>query len=121
MVRQKESNSGIVYSTEQGRMCLGCGKPIGQCLCEKQSVTAAGDGVVKVGCSTKGRRGKFVSLVTGVPFSTYKLQELSKALKKKCGTGGTVKDGVIEIQGDHRDKVAEALRGMGYKTKFTGG
>jgi translation initiation factor 1 len=117
----KMSNSSLVYSTEQGRMCPACGKPVVQCMCPKKQSAPAGDGIVRVGRATKGRRGKFVSLVTGVPLHADDLQHLAKQLKQKCGSGGTVKEGIIEIQGDHRDTLMEELTKRGFTVKRAGG
>ena len=76
---------------------------------------------VRVGRETKGRRGKGVTVVTGVPLRGDQLKELGKKLKQSCGSGGTVKDGVIEIQGDHRDKVVKELSSYGWDVKRSGG
>lgn len=84
------------------------------------AVAKASDGVVRVGRSTKGRRGKVVSTVTGVPVSADELLELAGALKRRCGTGGALKDDVIEIQGDHRDILVEELERRGFKVKRAG-
>jgi translation initiation factor 1 len=80
-----------------------------------------GDGVVRVGRETKGRKGKGVTLVSGVPLPPEELKTLAKELKQKCGTGGTLKDGVIEIQGDHRDALIELLKTKGWTVKRSGG
>ena len=77
--------------------------------------------VVKIGRETKGRRGAGVTLVTGLPLTGSLLEDVGRHLKTRCGTGGTVKDGVVEIQGDMRDRVAEELQKLGYQTKFAGG
>jgi translation initiation factor 1 len=114
-------DTGIVYSTEHGRMCPGCGKPIDQCVCRKATAVPQGDGVVRVSRDVKGRRGKTMTVVTGVPLDESGLQKLATELKRKCGAGGTVKDGVIEIQGDHRDLVAAELTKRGYTVKLAGG
>ncbi|MEN6332628.1 MAG: translation initiation factor Sui1 [Phycisphaerales bacterium] len=114
-------DTGIVYSTEHGRMCPGCGKPIDQCACRKATAVPQGDGVVRVSRDVKGRRGKTMTVVTGVPLDESGLQKLATELKRKCGAGGTVKDGVIEIQGDHRDLVAAELTKRGYTVKLAGG
>jgi translation initiation factor 1 len=81
----------------------------------------AGDGIVRVGRQTKGRRGKGVSVITGVPLGPAELKDLAKQLKRLCGSGGTVKDGVIEIQGDHRDRLVEELQKRGWTVKRSGG
>lgn len=116
-----QKNSTTVYSTEHGRMCPGCGKPASGCFCSKKNKAPRGDGTVRVGRETKGRKGKGVTVITGVPLDEEGLQGLAKQLKQKCGTGGTVKDGVIEIQGDQREQLMEMLTRQGYKVKTIGG
>ncbi len=74
-----------------------------------------------MGRETKGRKGKGVTVITGVPLPLTELKELGKALKKLCGSGGTVKDGVIEIQGDHRDRLVAELATRGWTVKRAGG
>ena len=118
----KNSSSSLVYSSESGRMCPKCNKPVSGCLCRKQAATSAvGDGVVRVGRETKGRKGKGVTLISGVPLSPDELKKLAKELKQKCGTGGTLKEGVIEIQGDHRDALIDLLKAKGWTVKRSGG
>jgi translation initiation factor 1 len=78
------------------------------------------DGIVRVGRQSKGRGGKVVTLVTGVPLAADGLGALATTLKNRCGTGGTVKDGVLEIQGDHRDRIVGELQALGYQAKRTG-
>lgn len=112
--------SGIVYSTEHGRMCPDCGEPIAQCRCRQKQSAPKKDGIVRVSRETKGRKGKGVTLIAGVPLHPEGLRDLAKELKQTCGSGGTVKEGVIEIQGDHRESVAEALRKKGYTVKRSG-
>ena len=116
------NDSGLVYSTEHGRMCPGCGEPIADCACRAFQAGAipAGDGVVRVSRETKGRKGKGVTLIAGVPVDENKLRRLAKELKRKCGAGGTVKDRVIEIQGDHRDLLVEELTRQGFTVKKAG-
>lgn len=80
-----------------------------------------GDGTVKVSRETKGRKGKGVTLISGVPLGADSLAALAKNLKQLCGTGGTVKDGNIEIQGDHRDRLVVELQSRGYRVKRAGG
>ena len=110
-----------VYSTEWGRMCPNCGNPADECTCKQQSNRPRGDGIVRVSRSSKGRKGKTVTVVTGVPMDDNGLKDLLKDLKRQCGSGGTVKDGVIEIQGDHRDRIFEVLQKLAYKVKMAGG
>jgi translation initiation factor 1 len=112
--------SRLVYSTDFGRACPGCGKPVAQCTC-RQAQVPAGDGIVRVQRETKGRGGKAVTVVRGVPVDAAALDKLGKELKAGCGTGGTVKDGVIEVQGDHVDKVIASLQGRGFTVKRAGG
>ena len=114
------SGDGLVYSTDHGRMCPGCNQPIDRCAC-KQASGPLGDGNVRVGRETKGRKGKGVTVITGLPLDAKKLNRLAKQLKQRCGAGGTVKDGVIEIQGDHRDMLLAELEKLGYPAKRSGG
>jgi len=118
----KSSSSSLVYSSESGRMCPKCNKPVSGCLCRKQAATSpVGDGMVRVGRETKGRKGKGVTLIRGIPLPPDELKKLAKELKQKCGTGGTVKDGVIEIQGDHREALIDLLKAKGWAAKRSGG
>jgi translation initiation factor 1 len=117
---KKRSEGGLVFSTEQGRMCPGCSNPVAECTC-RQSARPAGDGVVRVSRETKGRKGKGVTLVTGIPLDDKELKAFAKTLKAKCGTGGTIKDGVIEIQGDQRDVLVPLLQAKGWLVKRSGG
>jgi len=112
---------GLVYSTEQGRMCPKCGKPADGCVCGKAVASSKGDGIVRIMRQTKGRKGKGVCLVTGLDLPLSELEKLAKALKQRCGAGGAVKDGVIEIQGDHREVLAAELARLGHKVKLAGG
>jgi translation initiation factor 1 len=117
----------IVYSTDQGRRCPECGRSVAECRCRRskpaQAVVPAGDGIVRVGRETKGRKGKGVTTVRGVPLTGTALAELATRLKKRCGSGGTtdLDSGVIEIQGDHRDALVAALAALGYTVKRSGG
>jgi translation initiation factor 1 len=117
---KKNESSGVVYSTEHGRMCPDCGKPVASCLCGKTQSIPTGDGIVRVGRQTKGRKGKGVTVITGLPVGEAELKALAKELKAKCGAGGAVKEGVIEIQGDHREFLVEELGRRGWKTKPSG-
>lgn len=113
--------SRTVYSTEHGTMCPMCSKPLAACICRQGPRRPAGDGTVRVGRETQGRKGKGVTVITGVPLEHEALQQLATQLKQSCGAGGTLKDGVIEIQGDHRDRIVEALLKRGYRVKRSGG
>ena len=115
------SKAGIVYSTESGRMCPACGNAVDQCSCCGKAQAPKGDGRVRVGRITKGRRGKGVTVITGLALDEAGLEKLSRKLKEKCGAGGTLKDGIIEIQGDHRDRLVEELKRQGFDAKRSGG
>ncbi|MFA7256704.1 MAG: stress response translation initiation inhibitor YciH [Kiritimatiellales bacterium] len=80
-----------------------------------------GDGIVRVGRETKGRKGAGVTVITGIPSHPEGLEKLAKQFKQQCGTGGTVKNGTIEIQGDHRDILVDELQKLGYTVKRVGG
>ena len=122
MTMNFDDNTGIIYSTGAGRMCPGCGKPSANCACRKKEISSASpDGIVRVSLDTKGRKGKGMSLVTGLRLGGEKLEDLARALKQKCGAGGTIKDGVVEIQGDHRDILVAELTKLGYTVKRAGG
>lgn len=118
----RSSSSGtLVYSTETGRVCPSCGQPVAACACQgKAKAAVIGDGAVKVSLQTKGRGGKSVTLVKGAPLDAMALAVLGKQLRAACGAGGTVKDGVIEVQGDHVDTVMAALLKQGYRPKKAG-
>jgi translation initiation factor 1 len=122
------SNSRLVYSTGQGRRCPECARPLTECRCRRSKAAhpaAAAptglDGIVRVGRQTKGRRGKGVTVVTGLPLAGDALEALATRLKKRCGSGGTVDAGTVEIQGDHRDLLVEELGKLGYTVRRSGG
>jgi len=102
-------------------MCPDCGNPVAQCACGKKEFVHSGDGVVRIERSSKGHRGKTVTIITGIPLPDDKLTKLAKKLKQVCGAGGTVKDGTIEIQGDHADRLTAELQERGYTVKRKGG
>ncbi len=120
MMKRNDEEGRIVYSTEHGRMCPKCRNPISQCVCPKKDETPRGDGIVRVGTETKGRKGKSMTVISGVSLDHDDLRKLGNSLKRKCGAGGTVKGGVIEIQGDHRGTVIQELKEKGYVAKQTG-
>ncbi|MFQ3322665.1 MAG: translation initiation factor 1 [Pseudomonadales bacterium] len=117
----KQKADGLVYSTDGGRSCPQCRQPIGQCNCKQNNAVASGDGVVRVSRETKGRKGAGVTLIKGAPLAADELKVLAGELKKKCGVGGAIKDGVIEIQGDKRDAVKKVLDAKGWVVKLAGG
>ena len=110
-----------VYSSDGGRLCPGCDQPVDQCACRKAARTSKGDGNVRISRETKGRKGKGVTVITGLPLDAMDLATLGKKLKAQCGAGGKTRDGVIEIQGDHRDRLMAALQTLGYTVKRSGG
>lgn len=114
-------DSGLVYSTDAGRMCPVCRKPMVGCICRQRQLLPKSDGWVRVGKQTKGRGGKTVTLVTGLALDALALAQLSQQLKAACGSGGTVKGGVIELQGDHCEAVMQVLQLRGHAVKRTGG
>lgn len=116
-----DDNNRLVYSSEYGATCSKCGKSRKKCKCTKQPASPAGDGVVRISRETKGRKGKGVTVISGIALNEEGLKQLGKRLKAKCGSGGTVKNGVIEIQGDHRDLLVEELKKAGYTAKRAGG
>ena len=120
----RDQLSNLVFSTEKGALCPGCQEAVDSCICNKlsdQSRIEGLDGVVRIRRETSGRKGKGVSTVTGVPLPEKELKALAKKLKQQCGTGGSLKDGVIEIQGDHRDKLKQLLEKQGFTVKLAGG
>jgi translation initiation factor 1 len=117
---KSSSSGGLVYSTDGGRMCPECRRPLAECMC-KARAAPIGDGVVRVSRQTKGRGGKSVTLVKGLALDPVALALLGKQLRTACGSGGTVKDGVIEVQGDHCELVMETLKKHGHDAKRSGG
>jgi len=117
----RRDDSRLVYSSERGRLCPQCGRPAAACVCRARSQAPSGDGVVRVRRERKGRRGKTVTTISGVPLAVDGLAQLAAELKRSCGTGGSAKDGVIEIQGDHAEALIEALQSRGYNVKRAGG
>ncbi len=117
----KNRLGGLVYSSEHGRMCPACNRPRPECVCGKKPVVPPADGVVRVSRQTKGRKGRGVTLIAGVPLDDAGLKALATRLKQQCGCGGTVKDGIIEIQGDHVELLVEELKKQGWTVKRAGG
>jgi len=117
-----KKNSTRVYSTETGSICPTCAKKFSACKCKEiMNSTTKTDGKVRVSKETKGRKGSGVSLISGLPLSEKDLKLLAKKLKQTCGSGGAVKNGIIEIQGEHRDKLLEELSKLGFSAVKAGG
>ncbi len=114
------ANSRPVYSTDHGRLCPGCAQPLAACRCQA-AARPAGDGIARVSREKQGRGGKTVTVVRGLPLDDAALATVGKQLRSACGSGGTVKDGTIEIQGDHRERVLALLQQQGHRAKGAGG
>lgn len=120
MGSRRSGDGGLVYSTDHGRMCPVCRQPLAQCRCGEPAAPR-GDGVVRVSRETQRRGGKTVTVVRGAALDAAALAALGKRLRTACGTGGTVKDGVIELQGDHAERVVALLAAEGFTVKRAGG
>jgi len=110
----------VIYSTEYGKICPGCSNPIKQCTCRKQ-IAPIGDGNVRVSRETKGRKGNGVTLIKGLAMDSASLKLMGKKLKVMCCSGGTIKDGIIEIQGDHIEPIIDYLKKQRVTAKRAGG
>lgn len=118
----RSEKSGLVYSTDVRRTCPECRLALAQCTCKATAKAApAGDGAVRVSRQTKGRGGKSVTVVKGLALDVAALAALGKQLRTACGSGGTVKDGVIEVQGDHCERVIDTLKKLGHSAQRAGG
>jgi translation initiation factor 1 len=113
-------NSRLVYSTGSGRVCPDCGKPIKRCTCKtKKPILKTNiqfDGIIRIRRESKGRKGKTVTAISGFQEGTDDLKQIAKKLKSRCGTGGSIKDGIIIIQGDHRQTIQSELQIRGFKS-----
>jgi translation initiation factor 1 len=116
----RSNRKGTVYSTDGGRHCPSCGNLLAQCNCKSASAVK-GDGIVRLQRQVKGRAGKPVVVITGLPLAGNDLKTMAKRLKAKCGVGGTVEDGNIIIQGDKRDQIKTELESLGHNVKLSGG
>jgi len=113
--------SRLVYSSEQGRMCPKCNQPQAHCRCKNHQQALVSNGVVRISYEKKGRKGKGVTLISGIPLTEKELKNFAKQLKKRCGSGGSIKEGVLEIQGDQRDTVIPILQSQSWNVKCCGG
>jgi translation initiation factor 1 len=111
----------LVYSTDLGRTCPGCRQSLAACLCKAAKPVCAGDGIAQVSREKQGRGGKTVTVVRGLVLDAPALTTTGKQLRTVCGAGGTAKDGVIEVQGDHVDRVMAWLIQAGHRVKRVGG
>ena len=118
MRRERER---LVYASGKGRTCPHCGRAAADCACRASPRAPRGDGIVRVRREVQGRRGKTVTTISGVPLPEDGLHELAAELKRRCGSGGSAKNGVIEIQGDHRSVLFAELEARGYTVKRAGG
>jgi translation initiation factor 1 len=120
---KRPTSGGLVYSTDTGRVCPVCGQAIATCHCAalRARPTSGGDGIGRIRREVGGRGGKTVTVVTGLALDEAALVALSRRLKAACGTGGTVKNGALEFQGDHRDELVLLLAKEGFRTKLAGG
>jgi translation initiation factor 1 len=115
-------NSRRVYSTESGRICPSCEKPLAACACrKKQAPPVPADGVIRIRREVKGRGGKTATVASGFRLDDDRLEQLAAELKRRCGAGGSVKDGEILIQGDHRETLLAELKQKGFAVKRSGG
>lgn len=115
------SNSRLVYSTSTSNVCAKCKKALKKCRCNESTAAALpNDGIIRLSRETKGRKGAGVTLITGFKETEAELKLKAKTLKALCGSGGTVKNGVIEIQGDHREKLKLHLE-KNHTVKLSGG
>lgn len=121
-MRNKPEPGGLVYSTDSGRMCPSCRQPVAACLCaQRAKAPPPGDGVARVTREKQGRGGKTVTVVRGLALDTEALAALGKRLRAACGAGGTARSGVLEVQGDHADRVVALLLAEGHPAKRAGG
>ncbi len=120
-MNKRSEDSRLVYSTDVGRRCPNCQRPIAECVCKEGTPGKAVAGPVRVARETQGRKGKGVTVITGLGLAPRNLETLATELKKRCGSGGTVMNDRIEIQGDHRDAIVAELVKRGFKAKRAGG
>ncbi len=110
----------IVYKTGEGRICPRCGHPEKLCRCSREEAAPSGDGIVRVRRERKGRKGKTVTVAAGILLPAAELKMLASELKRKCGAGGAIRDGNLEIQGDKVDLLAGELEKRGFTVRKSG-
>jgi translation initiation factor 1 len=120
-MKKKLLGGRLVYSTDVGRMCPACRQPVAACTCKQAKAVVATDGIARVSRESKGRGGKNVTVIKGLTLEALALAQFGTHLKMACGSGGTVKGGVIEVQGDHVAQVIELLKKQGWTVKQAGG
>lgn len=120
-MKKTPASGGLVYSTDAGRMCPACRQPVAACTCKQAQAVPSLGGIARVTRESKGRGGKTVTVIKGLPLDALALAQLGKQLKAACGSGGTVKDGVIEVQGDHCELVMQMLQKQGHAARRAGG
>ena len=121
MAKQSKTSNRLVYSTDGGRLCPQCQRPQPDCVCGKDRPAAIGDGIVRIRRESKGRGGKTVTVISGLPLAESALRDLAKKFKKRCGVGGSTSGDNIEIQGDQRQILQAELEKLGYQVKLAGG
>lgn len=121
MAKQEKNASRLVYSTDGGKLCRQCHRPLLKCVCGNDRPGATGDGVVRIRRETKGRGGKAVTVLDGLPLAEAELKKLARDLKQRCGVGGSIKGESIEIQGDQRPVLKAELEKRGFTVKLAGG
>jgi translation initiation factor 1 len=121
MLPAMPGDTRLVYSTDGGRSCPACRRPLAACICRPPAAPPAGDGIVRVSREKQGRGGKTVTVVRGLALMPDALAALGKKLRSACGTGGTAKDGVLELQGDQVERVLGLLAAEGHRVKRAGG
>jgi translation initiation factor 1 len=120
--KPRKQENRTVYTTDQGRICPQCGRVVKDCICQsRKNPLPTGDGIVRVRLEKKGRGGKMVTTISGCLLRESELYKLAGTIKRLCGAGGAVKDGIIEVQGDHCDKVIALLKEQNFTAKRAGG
>lgn len=114
-------SSNRVYSTDQGRICPSCNQAKTSCRCKAAAVQDKGDGIIRIRRETKGRKGAGVTIIDGLVLEASEMKKLVKKIKQNCSSGGAIKDGSVEIQGEHRESIKALLEKSGYTVKLSGG